>query len=470
MYVMNDVRHDSRVLREAATLAAAGHRVSIVGSSGADELPSSDVVGDLAIIRVAERGPTPAAVVWADRPWLLRTRATTRVLGAARRGPAGFPAAAATMALAIVSLPWVAVRAAWLGLRRGLGRSTARPGWLAYLAGWLGKRRTWARNAAAAAPRADVHHAHDLEALPAALAGARRDGGRVVYDSHEIFVGWGPLLRQPRWLRTVFARWERRLAGSADALVTVNDEIAAVLARTLGPRRVVVVYNCPPRWDPPSPDPGLLRSAAGVPVGSPLVLCHGNLQANRGLEATAEAMTRPGLETAHLVFLGYGRRVIEALVADPRLAGRVHVLDPVPPDELLGWIAGADVDVMAIPGVDLNSRLSSPNKLFESLAAGVPIVTSDLPVRRRIVLEDPAGPLGAACDAEDPDSIAAAIRSIVDAPPAERARLRARCRDAAERRWNWEAEGAKLVGLYAELAAVGTASVADAADTAPTTA
>jgi len=120
--------------------------------------------------------------------------------------------------------------------------------------------------------------------------------------------------------------------------------------------------------------------------------------------------------------------------------------------------------------VDLNSRLSSPNKLFESLAAGVPIVTSDLPVRRRIVLEDPVGPLGAACDAEDPDSIAAAIRSIVDAPPAERDRLRARCRDAAERRWNWETEGTKLVGLYAELAAVGTSAVADAADTAPTTA
>jgi glycosyltransferase involved in cell wall biosynthesis len=152
------------------------------------------------------------------------------------------------------------------------------------------------------------------------------------------------------------------------------------------------------------------------------------------------------------VFLGYGRRVIEPILADPRLAGRVHVLDAVPPTELLDWISGADVDVMAIPAVDRNSVLSSPNKLFESLAAGVPVVTSDFPVRRRIVLEDPLGPLGAACDPADPASIAAAIVSIVDAPAADRQALRARCLAAAHARWNWEHEGAKLVALYADLA------------------
>jgi len=457
MYVMNDVRHDSRVLREAATLAAAGHRVTIIGSSGAGEVDPAaagpEQAGEVAILRVSERSPTPAVVIWADRPWALRRRATTTLLGGLRRFPDGLPAAVATAVVAVVSLPWLLVRGAWVGGRSSLGRTTPRPGWLGYGGTWLGRRRTWARRAAAIAPRSDIHHAHDLEALPAALAGARRDGARVVYDSHEIFVGWGPLLAQPRWLRAWFARWERRLVRSVVAMITVNDEIAAVLTRTLRPPRITVVYNCPPRWTPPDPDPGLVRAATGIPSGAPIVLCHGNLQANRGLEETAEAMARPELAGAHLVFLGYGRRVVEPILADPRLAGRVHVLDPVPPDELLGWIAGADVDVMAIPAVDENSRLSSPNKLFESLAAGVPVVTSDLPVRRRIVLEDPAGPLGAACDPADPTSIAAAIASIVLAPPEDRSALRARCLRAAHERWSWETEGAKLVALYDDLAA-----------------
>ena len=457
MYVMNDVRHDSRVLREAATLAGAGHRVTIIGSSGAGEAYPTEAgperVGEVTIVRVSERARTPAVVVWADRPWALRARATTRLAGGVRQFPAGVPAALTTVGAAVLSLPWIAVRGLWVGGRSAAGRDTPRPGWIGYLSTWLGRRRTWARRAAAAAPRSDIHHAHDLEALPAARAAARRDNGRLVYDSHEIFVGWGALLEQPRWLRSAFARWERQLARSAAALVTVNDEIARVLARSLRPPRTVVVYNCPPRYTPRRPDPGLIRAATGIPKAARVVLCHGNLQANRGLEETAEAMTRPELASAHLVFLGYGRRVIEGILADARLAGRVHVLDAVPPDELLDWIAGADVDVMAIPAVDENSRLSSPNKLFESLAAGVPVVTSDLPVRRRIVLEDPAGPLGAACDPRDPASIAAAIASLVKAPARERNALRARCLKAAHERWNWEAEGAKLVGLYADLAA-----------------
>jgi glycosyltransferase involved in cell wall biosynthesis len=70
---------------------------------------------------------------------------------------------------------------------------------------------------------------------------------------------------------------------------------------------------------------------------------------------------------------------------------------------------------------------------------------------RRIVLDDPLGPLGAVCDPTDPASIARAIRSILDLPPAERAALRARCRQAALERWNWEIEGAKLVALYERL-------------------
>jgi glycosyltransferase involved in cell wall biosynthesis len=96
--------------------------------------------------------------------------------------------------------------------------------------------------------------------------------------------------------------------------------------------------------------------------------------------------------------------------------------------------------------------LSTPNKLFESLAVGLPVVSSDFPERRSIVMDDPDGPLGALCEPTDIGSIAAAIRSILDLAPVERADLRARCLRAAHERWNWETESAKLVALYASLA------------------
>jgi glycosyltransferase involved in cell wall biosynthesis len=106
---------------------------------------------------------------------------------------------------------------------------------------------------------------------------------------------------------------------------------------------------------------------------------------------------------------------------------------------------------MAIQPTTLNHRLATPNKLFECLAAGVPVVAGDLPGMRQIVLGDPAGALGALCDPTDPGSIAATAAGLLALDPAERRALRDRCRQAARDRWNWETEGAKLVALYASL-------------------
>jgi glycosyltransferase involved in cell wall biosynthesis len=453
LYVLNDVRHDSRVLREAGTLAAAGHHVTVMGTTrDADEAPGREVRDGFEIVRIPVPRRTPIFVTWVHRPWRLHRRLARDLRATFRGGPRAWVRALTSVGVAVLTLPWVVVRGAWELVLRAR-HVPPRPTWVDYVGVWRGRRFGWCRAAATAAPRGDVHHANDAETLPAALSAADRDRGRVVYDSHEIFTAWGPLLDQPAVVRAAFRRWERRLARRASALVTINDEIAGELRRLLAPRQTVVVHNCPPRWTPPEPAPDLLRRAVGIPSGAPVVLCHGNLQAGRGLEETAEAMTRPGLESAHLVFLGYGRKVVAAILDDPRFQGRIHVLDAVPPAELLPWVASADVDVMAIIPTDRNSVLSSPNKLFESIAAGVPVVTSDLPVRRRIILGDPGGPLGAVCDPTDPDSIAAAIRSILDPAPADRAALRTRILAAAHERWNWERESAGLVALYAGLAA-----------------
>ena len=130
----------------------------------------------------------------------------------------------------------------------------------------------------------------------------------------------------------------------------------------------------------------------------------------------------------------------------------MHVLPAVPPDELSDWVASADVGAMPNQPRTLNERLSTPNKLFETLAVGLPVVSSDFPERRRIIIGDPDGPLGALCDPTNPASIAAALRSVLDLDPAARDDLRRRCLQAAHERWNWETEGARLVQLYADLA------------------
>ena len=318
---------------------------------------------------------------------------------------------------------------------------------------WLGVM-PWTREAVRAAPEGDIFHAHDLRALPAATAARARRGGVVVYDSHEIFVEASVNARRSKASRAALRRIERRLASQAAVLITVNDDVAAVLAPALGFQdRTVVVRNCRPRWNPSEPAPDLLRRATGVGARVPLIVSHGLFAADRGFEQLARALVLPPLADVHAAVLGRGpmqARLVE-LAATPALGGRLHVIDAVSPDELLEWIHGADVNVVAIQPTTLNHRLSTPNKLFESLAAGVPVVASDFGPMHRIVMDDPDGPLGAVCDPTDPIAIAAAVRTLLDLPRERREDLRRRCLGAAHARYAWEEDGARLVALYAQL-------------------
>jgi glycosyltransferase involved in cell wall biosynthesis len=233
----------------------------------------------------------------------------------------------------------------------------------------------------------------------------------------------------------------------------VNESLAEVLQARYAPRRTIVVHNCPRLWDPPPELTDHLRGTTGIEPTSPVILYHGSIGPHRGIEQILLALLEPGLDAAHLVLLGPSWHTdhYEALATDKRWRGRVHVLPPVTPGELAEWVHSADVGCALIQPTTLNHRLSTPNKLFECLAAGVPVVTSDFPSMRRIVLATPSEPLGATCDPADIGMIAAAIRSIIELGPSERTRLRTRCLNAAHQRWNWESEVAGLTGLYDDL-------------------
>jgi glycosyltransferase involved in cell wall biosynthesis len=404
MPLYGDLEYDSRVRKEAASLAEAGYQVSIVCLDGGSAESRAALPGgiDVTVLR-----PTRTSVLPGSRnPFL-----------------AG-----------------------------GSGRIGALARRVRWLAGYAGNLRTWGASVPEACGPVDIWHLHDFFAL-AAVAPRLKDGVPVVYDAHDLFLESGTTLHLPRLARRLLRWYERRLVSKVSAVVTVNESIADVLAKRYRPRRVEVVHNCPD-WSPPPTDrPTLIRDAARVPVDAPVILYHGSLTTNRGIEQLMDALVEPGLERAHLVLMGFGAQKEEygARAQDPRWAGRIHVLDAVPPEDLLAWVAGADVGAMPIQASTLNHYLSTPNKLFESLGAGIPVVVSDFPTMRRIVLDDPRGPLGAVCDPSSARAIAAALRSVLELADVDRAALRDRCLTAARDRWNWGIESSRLVRLHDEL-------------------
>ena len=102
---------------------------------------------------------------------------------------------------------------------------------------------------------AELWHGMWAGSLPALARFRSRHGGRTIYDSRDIYLHARSFDRSPRVIRAAFRWLERRWARGVDAVITVNDAYAAILAKTLGRQIAAVVRNCPPRYERPSPPP-----------------------------------------------------------------------------------------------------------------------------------------------------------------------------------------------------------------------
>ena len=292
---------------------------------------------------------------------------------------------------------------------------------------------------------ADAYHAHDLDALwPAARASARR-GARLVYDSHELFVEQSSLVHRAgvrgfwRWL-------ERRLVRRVDRVLTVSAAIADKLQQPydLEPPPVLV-RNLPPFREPVAGNG--LRQALGLDGDDePLVLYQGGFLTDNGLAEQITAMSR--VEFGRLVLLGSGpmEESLRSQVASMGLHDRVHFLPRKPFPQLHPLTCGADLGLCVIKPAGNSFLWSMPNKLFEYLMAGLPVLAGDTPEIRRVIEDTGAGVL---VDPEDPDAIAEALRELLTDEPRRLHLGEAAARSARE--YCWEREAPRLVEAYAQL-------------------
>jgi glycosyltransferase involved in cell wall biosynthesis len=302
----------------------------------------------------------------------------------------------------------------------------------------------------------DIWHGMWAGSLPALEQVRAAHGGRTVYDARDVFLRSRMFDHMPRWQRTILTRYESRWAKAADAVVQVSPEYAAMTERDLGLDHVAVVRNCPERWDPPTPRPDRIRELLGLMATTRVVLYQGRVMGDRGIEQAMDAILE--VPDAVLVIMGFGNQNGDQSTRDPYVEqsqrapylGKVHVIDPVPPTELLWWSASADVMVMAVQPRSENHRYMTPQKLWEALAAGVPVVAADLPGFRSVVGEVGCGEL---VDPTSPPAIAAGIRRLLDLGPEGLRAVGDQGLAAAHDRYNWEVQAEVLEGIYAELLA-----------------
>lgn len=298
---------------------------------------------------------------------------------------------------------------------------------------------------AARETRARVYHASDLFVLPALHAAARANGGRLVYDSRELYPHVGATAGKP-WARAFWYLIERRHIRHADAVFTVSRPIAEWIARRYQVPEPVLVYNVPPYR--PVARTNLLRERLGIPAELPIVLYQGFLKRGRGCEPLVEAIG--AVDGAVLVFVGEGdlEASLRARARQHGLEARVRFTGMVPPDELLPLTASADVGACLIEDLSLSLRYAMPNKLFEYLMAGLPVLGSDLPEIRRVV---ETGGVGCIVDPADHGALVRTLKEMTGDAEARR-RWSANTPRVFES-YSWEASAERFREVYRRLLA-----------------
>ncbi len=310
-------------------------------------------------------------------------------------------------------------RADVLGLREP-ARRAARIG-----AGWRLVRR-------ARREKADLYHVHDPELLPAALWLRLTARTPVVYDVHEYL---GETVRTKQWLpapirrplAVIVSRLERSAGAHCDAVVGVNEDLAARFALAGAPK-VRAVTNAP--WGEDFP--------AAVPFSDPVVLYVGGLAPVRGLEV---------MRTAAGLLQTPGARVVLAGPGEPgELPESVTYLGIVDHSEVPDLLAHAAVAWIPLQEHENYAR-AVPTKLVEAMAAGRPVVASDFGRMAGIVRQSGCGIL---VPAADPAAHAEAIDRLFGDPELA-ARMGAAGRRAFDAGLSFERQADRLTSLYAEV-------------------
>ena len=278
------------------------------------------------------------------------------------------------------------------------------------------RRIQFARKARARlrAEQFDVVQAHDILTMGVATDLARALGAKCLFDAIELFEHRSDGVTRARVciLNKWFSACDIRLLKAADAVISVSPGVGEFMADTYGIGAATIIRNCQEPWLLRADS--RLRSDIGAGPDDRIVLYLNSLYPNQGFEAVLEALVHLPLRV-RLVVLGRERRrgYIEECRARARairVEDRVDFLPLRAGDDLIQYISGADVGIIPFVKTPLNIYYSLPNRLFEMIAAGLPVIASDLPCIREIIEQYDVGVVYG-CDSAR--SVAAALDSVI---------------------------------------------------------
>lgn len=290
--------------------------------------------------------------------------------------------------------------------------------------------------------KADIYFAEDFYTLPFVTIIAKIRRAKIYYNSRELYSCLGGLRNRPR-LQSVITSIEKFFITKVDSVLTTGEMDSSFLEKLYRISNTLVIRNIPLLNTPTGKVN--FRKKHSLSDDSIIMIYQGMLMEGRGIVPVLNAMTK--LPKASLIILGDGvqKDNFQKLANDLGIADRVFFEGTISQIELINYTSGANIGLSLIENISVSYFHALPNKLFEYIMAGVPVLASNLPQMGKVIDDYKVGECIAI---ENTDTIVGVLKDWIE-NPAKLELYRANCVKAAQD-LNWQKEyeraRAKLLG------------------------
>jgi len=277
-----------------------------------------------------------------------------------------------------------------------------------------------------------IVHAHDLDTLPIAFLMSRIREAKLVYDAHE---SYSDMISDdvPSFISALTRIVERYLIRKTDSIVIAAEEIASLIGAT----NAIVVLNCPAKSE-------LLIDESKSAKGGPFKLGYfGSLEPGRFLIESIDTISR---RSDFLLTIGGEGTLADIIRKLAASSERIDFIGKRTHDEVMRYSAECDAMVILLDPANKNYMISTPLRLFEAMALGIPSIVTQESCSARIVLSEKCGFI---CDFDEGSFVE--LLDHIASSPVELMEMGKRGRAAFERVYNWENQALKLIQAYSEI-------------------
>jgi glycosyltransferase involved in cell wall biosynthesis len=284
----------------------------------------------------------------------------------------------------------------------------------------------------------DLVVSNDLDTLSAAYLAAKIRNKKIIYDTHEYFTETPELVNRPK-VQKIWKSIEKIIFPKLKTVITVNDSIAKLYENEYG-TMLHVIRNIPANFTIEASNKQQLE----LPVDKKILIIQGaGINIDRGAEEACEAMKY--LDGFVLLIAGSGDVIpqLKKMVAEQNMEEKIIFRDRMDYKLLRQYTQLCDLGLAIDKNTNINYLYSLPNKLFDYLHAGIPVLSSGLPEIRKIIDEFQ---VGYHLENHDPQHIAQTIKTIFSDMPLYQ--INKENTLIASRELNWESEEKKLLNIF----------------------